>query len=88
MGPRLKIAIAVTLLIAVIFVVVHPLVDLEPTVLRNLQFSFLLLAVLALASTLAARVSPSTCRYPTTDNSGPRCKNPLSRLDRTCTFRC
>ena len=88
MGHHLKIGIVVSLLVVVIFVVVHPLVDLEPTVLRNLQSSFLLLVALTLALTLGATVGPSSSPYRTTDNSGLRCKNPLSRLHLSCTFRC
>ena len=88
MGHHLRIAIVVTVLMVVIFVVVHPLVDLEPTVLRSLQSSLLLLAVLGLALTLAAKVISSTSRYPATDHSSPRRKDPLSRLDLTCTCLC
>ena len=68
MSHNLRIAIVVALLIVVIFVVVHPLVDLEPTVLRNSQSSFLLLAVLALTLNLAASLVPSSCRCLATDN--------------------
>jgi hypothetical protein len=88
MSHNVRIAIVVTLLIVVIFVVVHPLVDIEPTVLRSLQTSFLGLAVLVLAVTLATILVPLSSRYLATDNSGPRRKDHLSRLDLTCTFLC
>lgn len=88
MSHNLRIAVVVVLLIVVIFVVVHPLIDLEPTVLRNSQSSFLLLVVLAIALALAASLVPSSYRYLATDNSGPRRKDPVSRLDLTCTRRC
>ena len=88
MKHNLRIAIVGILLIVVMFVVVHPLVDLEPTVLRTLQTSFLGLAVLVLAVTLATSLIPLSRRYLATDNSGPRRKDPLNRLDLTCTCLC
>lgn len=88
MSHNLKIAIVVTLLMVVIFVVVHPLVDIEPTVLRSLQTSFLGLAVLVLAVALATSLVRFPSRYLATDNSGPGRKDHLSRLDLTCTCLC
>jgi hypothetical protein len=88
MSRNLQITIGVALLLVVIFVVVHPLVDLDPTVCRKLQPSFLLLALLPLALALAVRIiSSSRCNL-VTDNSVPGCKDPLSRLDLTCTCLC
>ena len=88
MNHNLKVAIVGTLLIVVIFVVVHPLVDLEPTVLRSLQTSFLGLAVLVLGATLLTSLVPLRRRYLATDNSSPSRKDHLSRLDMTCTCLC
>jgi hypothetical protein len=88
MKHNLRIAIVGILLIVVMFVVVHPLVDLEPTVLRTLQTSFLGLAVLVLAVTLATSLIPLSLRYLATDNSSPCRKDHLSRLDLTCTCLC
>jgi hypothetical protein len=88
MSDNLRIVIVGTLLIVVILVVVHPLVDLEPTVLRGLQTSFLGLTVLVLAAALAASLVPSSCRYLAKDNSTPSRKDHRSRLDLTCTFLC
>jgi hypothetical protein len=88
MNHNLRIAIVGILLIVVILVVVHPLVDLEPTVLRGLQTSFLGLTVLALAVTLGAGLVSSSCRYLAKDNSNPCHKDHRSRLDLTCTCLC
>lgn len=86
MSRSLRIAIAGILLIVVIFVVVHPLVDLEPTVLRTLQTSFLVLAILVVS--LFVIVVSSSCRYLATDSSNRCRKDHLSPLDLTCTCLC
>lgn len=89
MSHGLKIAIVGTLLVVVMFVVVHPLVDLEPTVLQVLQTSFLGLAALVIAVALATGLVASPSRYLATDASQTsRRKDHLSRLDLTCTCLC
>jgi hypothetical protein len=88
MNHALKIAVVGVLLIVVIFVVVHPLVDLEPTVFRSFTTSFLGLAVLFLVLTVASSLTASCCQYPVGDNSSPCRKDHLSRLDLTCTSLC
>jgi len=88
MSHNSEIAVVVILLIVMIFVVVHPLVDLEPTVLRSLQASFLGLVVLVLGVSLATSLVPFPSRYHAADNPGPRRKDYLSRLDLTCTCLC
>jgi hypothetical protein len=89
MSHGLKIAIVGTLLVVVMFVVVHPLVDLQPTVLRSLQTSFLGLAALVIAVALATGLVRFPSGYLATDTSHTsHRKDHLSRLDLTCTCLC
>ena len=88
MNHSLKITIVVVLLTIVVFIVVHPLVDLEPTVLRHLQASVLLLVAVALAQTLAAYRLAPCCRYMAADNSASLRKDSPSRIDLTCNRLC
>ena len=88
MNRSLKVAIVVFLLIVVVFVVVHPLVDLAPTVLRHLQASILLLVAVVLASVPAVRQVGSCCRCIAPDNSASLRKDSVRRIDLTSTWLC
>jgi hypothetical protein len=84
MNHSLKVAIVVALLIVVVFIVVHPLVDLDPTVLRHLQTLILLL----IAVVLAERQGGSCCRCLVADNTASLRKDSLRRIDLTSTWLC
>ena len=88
MNHTLKITIVVALLIVVVFIVVHPLVDLEPTVLRTLQASVLLLVAVALARDFAAYRVSACCHHVATDNSASLRKDSLNLIDLTCNRLC
>jgi hypothetical protein len=88
MDHNLKVAIVVTLLVVVVFVVVHPLVDLEPTVVRHLPVSVLLLVAVVLACNLAVNQVGSVCHSLVPDNFASLRKDSLCRIDLTCTRLC
>jgi hypothetical protein len=88
MNHSVKVAIVVSLLIVVVFVVVHPLVDLEPTVLRQIQASVLLLVAVVFACSLAVNQVGSVCHSIVPDNSASLRKDSLCRIDLTCTRLC
>ena len=88
MNRRYKIAIAVILLIGIVFITVHPFVDLEPTVVRLLQATVLLLAGLALLRTESARRPETFCHRFVGDGADSPRRNTLRLIDLNCTRLC
>jgi hypothetical protein len=88
MNRGLQVTVVVSLLMVVVFVVINPVVDLEPTVLRHLQVSVLLLIAVAFARTFAAYRVTACCHHIVIDNSGSLRKDSLSRIDLTCRRLC
>jgi hypothetical protein len=88
MNRTLKITIVAILLIVVIIVVVHPRVDLEPTVVRHLEASVLSLVAVVVLRTLAVYQLRSCCDSILTDDSPSFLMACPSRIDLTCTRLC
>jgi hypothetical protein len=88
MSNNLKTAIIFTLLFVVVFVVVHPLVDLAPTVVRHLQPWVLLFVAVVFVRILAPSHVGFGCHRFEPDDSASLCKTPSSHIDMTCTRLC
>jgi hypothetical protein len=76
------------LLIVVAFVVAHPLVDLEPTVLRHLQVSVLLLVAVAFTRSVTADLVGACSQYNVIDKPTSLRKDSRSRIDLTSLLLC
>lgn len=88
MNHGLKITVVVILLIVLAFVAVHPLVDLEPTVLRHLQVSVLLLVAVVLARRISASLIGACRHHHVIDKPTSLRKDFLSRIDLTSLLLC
>ena len=84
MNRALKVTIVAILFLVVIIVVVHPLIDLEPTVLRQLDTSVLIFAAVIIIRTVAECPVNSGFDCIAPNNSASRPENSLACLDLTC----
>ena len=88
MNRGYKIAIAVILLVGIVFITVHPFVDLEPTVIRLLQASLFLFAAFALLRNAMARRPETFCHRFVGDGADSPRRNTLRLIDLNCTRLC
>ena len=88
MDHALKIAMVLTLLMVIAFVVVHPLVDLEPTVSRHSQASVSLFVAVVLGRIFTSRLVASCRHYIVPDCSASLRKDFLDPIDLTCIRLC
>jgi hypothetical protein len=88
MNCGLKLTVVMGLLLVVIILVVHPLIDLEPTVLRHLQTSVLLFVVFVSLSISGHAKLPSGSSLMGPENSASLRKDSASLIDLTCVRLC
>lgn len=88
MTSGLKLTVVMGLLLVVIILVVHPLIDLEPTVLRYLQTSGLLFVVFIFLNISGHTQLPLGCGHIVPENSASLRKDSSSLIDLICTRLC
>jgi hypothetical protein len=88
MSSGLRLTVVVGLLLVVIILVVHPLLDLEPTVLRSLQTSGLLLVLFIFHNISGHTKLPLGCTLIVPENSASLRKDCPSVIDLFCTRLC
>jgi len=88
MSSGLRLIVVIGLLLVVIILVVHPLLDLEPTVLRSLQTSGLLFVLFVFLNISGHTQLPLGCTLVVPENSASLRKDSLSVIDLICTRLC
>lgn len=76
------------LLLVVMILVVHPLIDLEPTVLRHLQTSILLFVAFVFLKIAGQSQLPAGCGFIVPENSASLRKDSSSLIDLICVRLC
>ncbi len=88
MNPGYKIATSLILLVGIVFIAVHPFVDLGPTVLRILQTSAFLFAAFVFVRALAARRPELHCYRIVTDSVPAPRRNASQVINLNCSRLC
>jgi hypothetical protein len=88
MNSGLKLTVVMGLLLVVIILVVHPLIDLEPTVLRYLQTSILLFVAFVFLSISGHTQLRSGCSFIVPENAASLRKDSSSLIDLICVRLC